>query len=281
MGGSARNRGGGRVKRKEVETEDGWTVVTHGLSNLSLGRGKDQAKSGGEHVSASLPVDIVRGLTPEKLLEDFKKLQERWEDSIVAKQVAELLNKRPCDIDSAVCIGIGSLSRDWHHRWRSLWQLVLFIDVVEHCKSQSTGEAGIKIYAQDPAFTTLDVTFLKELGIQVTETGLENHIGDASFVYSPFVDWYLLLPLFLKGKDPVLYVGNEILDDYTPYGQSQGKRERLDECNELGKLFLVDREMVKLGEFSLHANALNGMVVYRRREDATEKEKEKEEEGEP
>ena len=286
MGGSGRSRGRGRVKRKEVETEDGWTVVTHGLSGLSIGREEGKIGNRDEKVAGALPTDIVQGLTPEKLLDDFKKLQERWEDTAVAKQIEELLKKSQCNIDSAVCIGIGSLSRDWAHRWRSLWQLVLFLDVVKHCKSASGAEEDVKMYAQDPAFTTLDVTFLKELGVEVTETGIETHIEAATFVYSPFVDWYLLLPLFLKGKDPVLYVGNEILDDYTPYGQSQDKKARLEECNELGKAFLVERNMVKLMEFELHAaNALNGMVVYWRQKDDLEEKKgsvnveEQEEEG--
>jgi hypothetical protein len=34
----------------------------------------------------------------------------------------------------AVCIGIGSLSADWEHRWRSMWQLVLFVEVVGYCE---------------------------------------------------------------------------------------------------------------------------------------------------
>lgn len=280
MGVEARGRGRGRVKRKEVEIEDGWTVVTHGLANLSLGKGKSKSRLGnnGELVAASsLPTDVVQGLTLEKLLDDFRKLQERWEDTTVAKQVQELLSKAQFNVDSAVCIGIGSLSRDWAHRWRSLWQLVLFIDVVGHCnksKSGSGGELEVMKYAQDPAFTSLDVTFLEELGVEVTETGIEEHIEEASFVYSPFVDWYLLLPLFLNEKDPLLYVGNEILDDYTPYGQSPEKRERLEECNGLGKKFLSGKEMVKLSEFGCHANALNGMVVYWRRGSDVEKQKE-------
>jgi hypothetical protein len=77
----------------------------------------------------------VEGLTAEKMLEDFRTLQERWEDTLLAQQVKEILEKRGGDggwgVENAVCIGIGSFSRDWAHRWRSLWQLVLFVDVVE------------------------------------------------------------------------------------------------------------------------------------------------------
>lgn len=129
-----------------------------------------------------------------------------------------------------------------------------------------TQSLDIKLYAQEPAFTSIDISFLGLLGFSVPGAGIEMNIGLHTFVYSPFVDWYLLLPLFLGGKDPELYVGNEILDDYTVYAQTEGKKEKLEECNRLGQAFLQHRDMVKLGEFSLHAHALNGMVVYLKKE---------------
>lgn len=78
------------------------------------------------------------------------------------------------------------------------------------------------------------------------------------------MDWFLLLPTFLADRDPVLYIGNEILDDYSMYAQSEEKKEKLQECNEVGKKWLVGRQVVKLCEFEKHGNALNGMVVYLR-----------------
>lgn len=72
----------------------------------------------------------------------------------------------------------------------------------------------------------------------------------------------MLLPIFLKDKEPVLYVGNEVLDDYGAFAQSEEKRQKLDECNELGREWLKKRSVVKLDEFEMHPHALNGMVVY-------------------
>jgi len=281
-------KGRGRVKRKEVQSDDGWTVITHGLASISLdGKGK-KADAG------SLPTQIVEGLTAEKLLDDFRLLQERWEDTLLAKQVKEIVEKRRADgkwgVEEAVCIGIGSFSRDWAHRWRSLWQLVLFVDVVGRRMSSSLSVActrtdykivkeenkdiKIQCFAQDPAFTALDIEFLSHLSITVLDSDLQVHITSKSFVYSPFVDWFLLLPTFLKSKDPVLYVGNEILDDYSVYAQTKEKKERLEECNEVGKRWVKGREKVALREFEKHGNALNGMVVYLRNcdEDAEEEE---------
>ncbi|CAN9249977.1 unnamed protein product [Alternaria alternata] len=253
-------KGRGRVKRKEVQSDDGWTVITHGLASVSLNdKGKKEIDAG------SLPTRTVEGLTAEKLLENFRTLQDRWEDTLLAKQVKEILEKSGGDsgwgVEEAACIGIGSFSRDWEHRWRSLWQLVLFVAVVERLKDDNK-DTKLGCFAQDPAFTPLDVEFLSLLSITVLESDLQSRITSQSFVYSPFVDWFLLLPVFLKSKDPVLYVGNEILDDYSVYAQTKEKKERLEECNEVGKKWTEGREKVALREFEKHGNALNGMVVY-------------------
>lgn len=262
MGG--KGRGSGRVKRQEVETDDGWTVITHGVSKMGLdnnsnnsGSGSKKKSKSGLQVSGQMPSSTVQGLTAEKMQLEFEKLREKWEDSDVAKQVAELLREKEMKgvVKEAVCIGIGSLSRDWDHRWRSMWQLVLFHYVIQELDVKTA-------YAQDPAFTDLDINFLARLNITTLDSGMEEHITTESFVYSPFVDWFILLPMFLKEKDPMLYVGNEILDDYSTYAQTEEKRAKLEECNALGKTFLENREMRKLKEFEGHAHALNGMVVY-------------------
>ncbi|KAI4916932.1 hypothetical protein J4E90_003436 [Alternaria incomplexa] len=235
-------KGRGRVKRKEVQSEDGWTVITHGLASISLdGNGKKEADTG------SLPTRIVEGLTAEKLLDDFRLLQERWEDTLLSKQVKEIVEKRSAD-----------------GKW----------GVEEAIVKEENKDIKIQCFAQDPAFTALDIEFLSHLSITVLDSDLQVHITSKSFVYSPFVDWFLLLPTFLKSKDPVLYVGNEILDDYSVYAQTKEKKERLEECNEVGKRWVKGREKVALREFEKHGNALNGMVVYLRNcdEDAEEEE---------
>jgi hypothetical protein len=260
--GKAKPRGQARVKRQEVQGEDGWTVITHGLSKVSIGKESARKTAKDEpRVAGSLPTKTVEGLTAENLHADFKKLQERWKDTAVARQLDKVIGKGTLDVEKAVCIGIGSFSRDWDHRHRSMWQLVLFLDTIGYIKKDGQ---DMKMFAQDPAFTPLDISFLQLLGIIVVESGIEEHIIATSFVFSPFVDWYILLPSFLKAKDPELYIGNEILDKYSAYAQTEDKREKLEECNELGKTFLVGRTCLKLRDFEHHAHALNGMVVYTR-----------------
>jgi hypothetical protein len=124
------------------------------------------------------------------------------------------------------------------------------------------GNPEVKLYAQEPAFTPLDQAFLSLLDVSVCSDAIETNITSQSFVFSPFVDWYILLPVFLRDKDPVLYVGNEILDHYGAFAQSEEKREKLEECNELGGKWLRNRDIAKLSEFEMHPHALNGMVVY-------------------
>lgn len=138
--------GRGRVKRKEVEGGDGWTVITHGVGRLSLGEGKGKGKDGkngsgggddkARDSTAGMPGE-VEGLTVEMLLSDFKARQGRWRDTACARHIESVLAKRSWKVADAVCIGIGSFSRDWAHRHRSMWQLVLFMAVVEHRTSPS------------------------------------------------------------------------------------------------------------------------------------------------
>jgi hypothetical protein len=248
----AKGKGKGRVKRQEVQSEDGWTVITHGLANVHLDNKNQKKKFSGKKVSGEVPTQTVVGLTAPKLVGEFKNLQERWKSTSVAQQIDALKTK--WEVKQAVCIGIGSFSRDWEHRHRSMWQLVLFLSIAS--------SSSMPKFAQDPAFTPIDTEFLSLLNITTTETGIEEHINETTFVYSPFVDWFVLLPVFLKGKDPAVYVGNEVLGEYDAYATDGEKAGKLGECNALGKSFLASRECVKLKDFEQHAHALNGMVVY-------------------
>ncbi|KAJ4316549.1 hypothetical protein N0V94_005387 [Neodidymelliopsis sp. IMI 364377] len=222
--------GRGRVKRQQVAADDGWTVITHGLSNLSVGsKAKGKGRKDNVHQAGSMPTDTVEGLTAERLLQDFSNRTERWKASACAQHLEGALEKREWNVAEAV-----------------------------------------KLFAQEPAFTPLDHAFLALLDISVCESDISTHIWPRTFVFSPFVDWYILLPLFLQDRNPNFYVGNEILDDYGAFAQSKDKKNKLEECNKLGKMFLETREMLKLKEFEGHAHALNGMAVYWVREAETE-----------
>ena len=126
------------------------------------------------------------------------------------------------------------------------------------------------MYAQEPAFTPLDTVFLTRLGITAITTSIETHIVPNSFVFAPFVDWYILLPLFLKERDPELYIGNEILSSYGAFANTTAKAEVLEECNQIGKGFSGKRERRRVPEFEEHGNALEGLMVYWKEEEDEE-----------
>jgi len=135
----------------------------------------------------------------------------------------------------------------------------------------TTTTTSLLCYASDPAFTPVDTAFLSLLHIKTlsadepeSSSELAAKISPSTFVYSPFVDWFLLLPAFLKDSDPRVYVGNEILSDYTVFAQTAEKRDMLDVCNKVGRKWLQGRRVVRLREFEKHGTALGGLVVYLR-----------------
>ncbi|ORY12994.1 hypothetical protein BCR34DRAFT_624086 [Clohesyomyces aquaticus] len=254
----------------EVATDDGWTVVTHSASRKQISD-HESAVTGDRRVksnttdSLQLSRGIVDGLTVPRLLEQLEKMQNQWRDTSCAKQVEDILRRRMMGeegaLKGAVCIGIGSFSVDWEHRMRAMWQLVLFLTVVGFV-SKKNPERDVILYAQDPAFNALDISLLHTLHIATLPSQIETHITSSCFVFAPFVDWYLLLPTFLNKRDPPLYIGNEILDDYGQYANMEEKKMLVKECDRIGRQWLQKRRMERIPGFELHSNALNGLVVY-------------------
>ncbi|PVH94866.1 hypothetical protein DM02DRAFT_618290 [Periconia macrospinosa] len=241
-----------RAKKKQVQTDDGWTVVA------GSGSARDDEGSS-DQLQDARPQKVVNGLTVEKLVDEFRDMEKRWKKTSCARNLDKMLSLKDWSVRNAVCIGIGSFSLDWEHRYRSLWQLVLFTAVAGILTPENT---NLSLHAQEPAFTAIDAAFLATLNISVLTSSIQDHISTSSFVFAPFVDWFLLLPLFLQAKDPELYIGNEVLDNYRAFANTQEKREVLAECNRLGKAFRVGRERRKVPDFELHGSALDGLVMY-------------------
>ncbi|KAF2004106.1 hypothetical protein P154DRAFT_66528 [Amniculicola lignicola CBS 123094] len=249
------------TKCQDVE-DDVWEVPK--AKNWRVKRrtaGQDAASRNLDCSSGAItrPKRVVEGLTVEKLAAEFGKMRRRFKSSECAKGVGRVLKRRDWRgrVDKAVCIGIGSLSTDWENRWRSMWQLVLFEWVVGQVSNE---EQGIRLFAQEPAFLPLDIAFLSTLGITVLESGIEDHISPSTFVFAPFVDWNLLLPTFLADRDPELYIGNEILGDYTRFANSEEKKGKVEECNEIGEKWREERQWVWVPEFE-GGGGLEGLGV--------------------
>jgi hypothetical protein len=241
-----------RAKRKQVQNEDGWTVVAGTGSRTESSHHEASAKKAKD----ARPTRIVPGLSVEKLVTEFKDMEKRWRQSSCARNLEKMIRLRDWRVDKAVCIGIGSFSLDWEHRYRSLWQVVLFMDVVKLLQQDNP---SLTLHAQEPAFTSVDVEFLATSSINSVEANIETHITRTSFVFAPFVDWYILLPVFLKH--------NEVLSDYAVYANSEEKRKVLGESNGVGAAFAKGRERRRVPGFEEHAQALEGLMVYWKEEE--------------
>jgi hypothetical protein len=75
------------------------------------------------------PTRLVEGITVQKLVQEYVDMEKKWNGTECAKRLERLLSKKEWDVKEAVGIGVGSFSLDWEHRYRSLWQLVLFANV--------------------------------------------------------------------------------------------------------------------------------------------------------
>lgn len=129
-----------RSKKQQVQADDGWTIVA-GLSSEKNNRNGAKSNPAAasqlqNHARGPQQQRIVPGLTVEKLLGEFADMQKRWAKTSCARNLGRMLGLRDeLTVREGVCIGVGSLSVDWEHRWRSLWQLVLFMGVVKMCES--------------------------------------------------------------------------------------------------------------------------------------------------
>lgn len=125
-------------------------------------------------------------------------------------------------IRNAVCIGLGSLSVDNIAAGvRSMWQLVCFLDIVGMLSESAAAGEEVKMYAEDPVFNTLDEEVFEELGITVVkglrstdgsrQEGAAQFIEPDSLIFAPFMPSFIMLEDFLAGKDPAIYIGNDVL----------------------------------------------------------------------
>jgi hypothetical protein len=113
------------AKRVISQSEDGWSRIErtaptrHGVSAT---------------IREELP-PVDRSLTVQKLLEEHEKCKRQWVESDARQWLQQLLmrqmDKGGWALNKAVCVALGSLSLAWANRSRSVWQLVMFMDLVD------------------------------------------------------------------------------------------------------------------------------------------------------
>ncbi|KAK7537119.1 uncharacterized protein J3D65DRAFT_367299 [Phyllosticta citribraziliensis] len=203
-------------------------------------------------------------------------------------------------IENAVVLGLGSLSIDnIAGGVRSMWQLVCFLEMVALLSggSDSSGTKGksastpVPVYAEDPVFNALDEEVLASLGVEIVRprkggaaataaaddenAGSARLIADSTFVFAPFMPSFVMMEEFLRARDPLVYVGNDI-GGMLELGRSQLKyssstsdtddHNRTRKCIGIAEAFLSsNRGVATMPDFDLHPHALAGQMIYWRK----------------
>lgn len=122
---SRRTRKPYHPKRIISETEDGWSRVEH---TAPTRYGSTPV------VGSSLPA-VDRWLTVQKLLDEHSRCKRQWVESEARRWLQQLLARQTPEggwsLNKAVCVALGSPSLSWANRLRSVWQLVMFMDLVD------------------------------------------------------------------------------------------------------------------------------------------------------
>lgn len=144
-----------------------------------------------------------------------------------------------------------------------MWQIVVFIDLAKHFVE------GVKVVAQEPAYTDLDRVFLQTLHIEALEVDFEKgsglgqagkHLGKEAFVFEPFLDMDAVMMKEIVEADVALYVGSSI----------RGLMSRTNEVGALAKKFSESHRMYNFPEFEVDPNVLGGMGIYWKEEQEDE-----------
>ncbi|KAF1988923.1 hypothetical protein K402DRAFT_419256 [Aulographum hederae CBS 113979] len=272
-------------RNPNVALDDGWNLVTNppsarrlqsSVPNSSgiLGKGiNDNAGGNGK---------IQPGLSLEGLKLEFARMETQYKESACARRVQGIVDtwrKSSGEVANAVCLALGSFSAEGGgDRMRSLWQLVLFMFVVEELRQSRKGEE-MEVFAQEPRFTDLDVEFLTALGVDVVQPPeAKNRIEETSFLYAPFLQWEVLLPGVLHDARPTLFLGNDVagmaamLQELGKYGLGvtshsgqEGDEISMDvvaECAKIARDFWdLYQGRGDVGSFEEHETALRGLVM--------------------
>jgi hypothetical protein len=250
------------------ERDDGWTVI---------GRGK-----GGkvQHVSGLAP--IFKDLTLERLRADFSTKMKLWQASTCRKDTRDILRRQQPDegwqLENAVCLATNSFSRDnWQARHRSMLQFAAFYDMADSL-GRLQGRP-LKLVAQEPNYTPLDVDFLADLDVQILAAGkascsngglgeAEDHIHPSSFVFEAFLDLDANTVQRLLAGEPRLYIGSSLARlSAKPLSATTGQFRRVqaalkEQQPRPQEVFARSRASYRLPRFDEDPNVFEGLSIY-------------------
>ncbi|KAH0007053.1 hypothetical protein KCU78_g11978, partial [Aureobasidium melanogenum] len=192
-------------KRIISETEDGWSRVEHTVPT----------RYGSTPVVGSSLPSVDRSLTVQKLLDEHTRCKQQWVESEARRWLQQLLARQMAEggwsLNKAVCVALGSPSLSWANRLRSVWQLVMFMDLVDMVRPSLKHANELKLYAQEPRFTALDKDFLQSLGVAILEPPQAQELADEStLIFIPCLEWLLELPFMLVAVKSQLYISSSM-----------------------------------------------------------------------
>jgi hypothetical protein len=78
-------------------------------------------------------------------------------------------------------------------------------------RSKLNHAGELKLYAQEPRFTSLDTEFLQPLDITVLDPPqAEELVDESTFIFIPCIEWLLELPFMLVAVKSPLYVSSSM-----------------------------------------------------------------------
>ncbi|GAB7343374.1 hypothetical protein MBLNU457_1413t1 [Dothideomycetes sp. NU457] len=264
-------------KRHEETSEDGWTRVT---------RTGVRAKSNGlTQVTESykIPAEDL-SLSISKLKTRFESCLNQWTTTEARRKLHSVIENglrrngsgrvQDC-ITTAALMALGSLSRtNLELTTKSMWQLVVFIDVVRLLNGDRSPDDQIKLFAQDPNFTQLDKDFLRQtFSFEILEPPqILGLVHNKTFLYVPHLEWYVEIPYrehaiacplyFTTPMDWVIDAAERSIVNCEGNGDKGDPQRGLDGA----KAIKLGFEMFEFPELEF-SDAMRGVVVYVRRSD--------------
>lgn len=229
---TTRRRPNPTLKHQHLTTSDGWTHVFRGTSS--------QKRASRPPPTTTLsPTEIANGFTLAKVQETDTKYTRQWRESewcaelvgvmrreVLAGIVEEGNSLTGRRVENCVVLGLGSLSGGdgREHSWRQLAALQTILEELRKYLPWSaiaiprrlteailgSHHAITDVVFQDPRFNRLDEEFLSSLSFTtVHDPAAFSSIGPATFVYIPHGELEVTA-LALEGKEPAMYVGNDL-----------------------------------------------------------------------
>jgi hypothetical protein len=155
--------------------------------------------------SSEMDPDFDR-VNAQQLFSEVMSLKNTYKTSVFGGLMAKFIRGHQWGFTQAIVCGLGTMQTK--RRKYSLFQLILFMDIVEMLPNRNT----IQVYAADPNFSVEDRNFLQNLGVIVLDGGNDmtakilETVTHSSFIFTPFLVSTVIGEI-LSVVAPELYIG--------------------------------------------------------------------------